>query len=104
MDLTLAASIYKIYPNIALAGKPPSGGQANPPSTAPPPDNQPVEVSSQISALVKEAQKHYQNAQDKLKAGDWATFGAELKAMEDTLARLVQTATSASNNQQGSGQ
>ena len=104
MDLTLAASIYKIYPNIALAGKPPSGGQANPPSTAPPPDNQPVEVSSQISALVKEAQKHYQNAQDKLKAGDWAAFGAELKAMEDTLARLVQTATSASKNQQGSGQ
>ncbi|MBI2906167.1 MAG: UPF0182 family protein [Chloroflexi bacterium] len=65
------------------------GGAPTPttPIAPPPPAGQPPATAGQ---LARSAQQHYQRAQDALKAGDWATYGQELKAMADDLARLVQ--------------
>jgi len=43
---------------------------------------------SGIAELAKSAQDHYNRAQERLKAGDWAGFGEELKALESDLAAL----------------
>ena len=39
--------------------------------------------------LARSAQTHYAAAQDALRAGDWARYGEELRALEADLRRLV---------------
>lgn len=56
-----------------------------PPSTTPPPTTTPP---SDIAALVKSANDHYNAAQAALKAGDFAEYGRQLKLLEDDLAKL----------------
>jgi len=56
-----------------------------PPSTTPPPTTTPP---SEIGALVKSANDHYNAAQAALKAGDFAEYGRQLKLLEDDLAKL----------------
>lgn len=67
----------------AAAGTP---GQPPPP---PPPASPPaVGVSAEVRDLVRSASEHYEKAVAALRAGDFATYGAELKALEQDLARL----------------
>jgi uncharacterized membrane protein (UPF0182 family) len=42
-----------------------------------------------VNALVKQANDHYARAQDALKTGDWATYGKEMQALQQTLEELM---------------
>jgi len=41
-----------------------------------------------VAQLIKSASDHYDRAQAALKAGDFATYGSEIRALNDDLARL----------------
>lgn len=47
-------------------------------------------VSSDVAALVQQANDHYNKAQNALKVADWATYGAEMKALQQVLNQLAQ--------------
>ena len=46
--------------------------------------------SPQIATLAEEAQAHYQRAIDAQRAGDWAKYGEEIRALGQTLDRMKQ--------------
>jgi uncharacterized membrane protein (UPF0182 family) len=50
----------------------------------------PSDVAQQIYDLALQADEHYMAAQEALRAGDWAAYGAELDAMEQVLKQLVE--------------
>lgn len=58
------------------------GAQPPPPPTGP--------AAGDIPALIREALAHYEAALKALQTGDFATYGAELKRMEDALRRAAQ--------------
>jgi uncharacterized membrane protein (UPF0182 family) len=61
-----------------------------PPATGPPTiPSGPAEMPPEVADLVAQAQQHYQKAQEDLKAGDWAGYGSELAALQDTLDKLA---------------
>ena len=39
--------------------------------------------------MIQSANQHFTRAQDAVKAGDWATYGNEQKALESDLRRLA---------------
>jgi hypothetical protein len=43
-----------------------------------------------IDELIVAANDHYARAQDNLRAGDWAGYGAEMDALQAALRRLVE--------------
>jgi len=49
-------------------------------------------VAADIANLIEEAQQHYNQAQEYLKAGDWAGYGSELDALQAVLDRLAELA------------
>ncbi len=77
MEPTLQASIAAIF-----------GAEA--------PPTEPVEpeelVAPDIASLIAEAQEHYNKAQQYLQAGDWASYGEELEALEAVLEQLAELA------------
>ncbi len=46
-------------------------------------------TSANVNALIKEANDHYTRAQDALKTSDWATYGKEMQALQQTLDQLM---------------
>ncbi|MFH1638997.1 MAG: UPF0182 family protein [Chloroflexota bacterium] len=46
-----------------------------------------------IISLIAEAQRHYDQAQEYLKTGDWSGYGDELKQMQSVLERLAELAS-----------
>jgi len=62
-----------------------TGGGVTPPVT-PPPD---TEVPGDVRGLIEKAQGHFDRAQEYLRQGDWAGYGTELAALEQTLAELA---------------
>ncbi len=57
----------------------------------PPPPLEPEEpVATEIASLIEEAQQHYNQAQQYLKAGDWTGYGEELDALKAVLDRLAE--------------
>lgn len=80
MEPTLDAALSSLYgTQVATApGVPPPAGGALP------------TMPSQIAELARAAQQHYQRAQEALRRGDWAGYGEELKALQQTLDQLVQ--------------
>jgi len=72
----------------------PRPGASPTPGTGASPTPQPTGTGSpsEVAALVREASEQYTRAQDALRAGDFERYGREIKALEDTLARL-RTAT-----------
>jgi len=81
MEPTLRGSIAAIFG----AEAPPAPPVVKPPVPAPP-----EEVSAEIADLVDQAQQHYNEAQEYLKAGDWAGYGKELDALKAVLERLAE--------------
>ncbi len=53
-------------------------------------DEVPSELAQQVYELARQADEHYTAAQEALRAGDWATYGSELDAMEQVLKQLVE--------------
>jgi len=47
-------------------------------------------VDAEIAELIEQARQHYEQAQENLKAGDWAGFGSEWDAMEEVLQKLAE--------------
>ena len=82
MEPTLDESIAAIFG----AEAPPTEPVVTPPA--------PVEaeepVAAGIASLITEAQQHYDQAQQYLKAGDWAGYGKELDALKAVLDRLAE--------------
>jgi len=83
MEQTLAQSLSAIY-----AGLPAEEPAVPTPSPAPE-----VPLPAELSELAELAQKHYNQAQEYLKAGDWASWGKELEKMEEVLNQLVKLST-----------
>ena len=79
MEETLAESLNTIY-----AGLPPEELPVSTPT--------PLERSDKLAELAKEAQEHYDKAQELLREGDWAGWGEELNKMAETLRQLVELA------------
>jgi uncharacterized membrane protein (UPF0182 family) len=48
------------------------------------------DLAQDVYDLARQADEHYTAALDALQAGDWATYGAELAAMEEVLRQLVE--------------
>lgn len=80
MEPTFADALLRIFGEAAPVAKPTPSGK---PGKAPPP----AAVES-IKNLVNAANQHFAAAQDAAKRGDWATYGRELKALQETLAKL----------------
>ena len=59
------------------------------PGAKPQPGAKPVVVTgADVAALVQQANSQYSSAQTALKAGDWAEYGARMKALDKTLKEL----------------
>jgi uncharacterized protein len=87
MEPTLDAAIARIFGGPAAPVPPasqstsatPAGEPAAPaPSSAPPP----------LTALATAAQRHYEQAIQAQRAGDWAKYGEEIRALGDALKQL----------------
>jgi hypothetical protein len=70
----------------AQAGALPVAGQ-----TVAPASPQPAS-SSELASVIQSANQHYMRAQEALKAGDWARYGDEQRALEADLKRLAELA------------
>ena len=82
MEPTLGESLAVIFGAEALPTEP----VVTPP--APPAPGEPI--AAEIANLIEEAQQHYNQAQQYLQAGDWASYGSELDALKEVLERLVE--------------
>ena len=54
----------------------------------PPPRRPPSSASAGLAALAAEAQRHYERAIQAQRAGDWATYGEELRQLGQVLERM----------------
>ncbi|RLC59052.1 MAG: UPF0182 family protein, partial [Chloroflexi bacterium] len=82
MQPTLRGSITAVF-----------GAEASPtePVVAPPAPAEPEEpVTAEIASIIKEAQQHYDKAQQYLKAGDWTGYGKELESLKAVLEQLAE--------------
>ena len=65
---------------------------ASPPGGSPPPSGspgpQPSPPAGDVRALVEYANKHFELAQEALRDGDFARYGAELELVREALAQL----------------
>jgi uncharacterized membrane protein (UPF0182 family) len=91
MEPTLLDSIEAIF-----------GAEASPPEPVPEPPitpepTEPVEPekpgSTDVTELINKARQHYNQAQENLKAGDWAGYGSEMDALQQVLERLADLTT-----------
>jgi len=81
MEPTLQESIAAIFGKVAAPAAPAAMPSAPVKPTAP--------VTTEIAQLIEEARQHYDQAQQYLKDGDWASYGEELDALESVLDRLA---------------
>ncbi len=84
METTLEASIAAIFgteaPAIEPAAELPTPVEAEP-------------IATDIASLIEAAQRHYDQAQQYLKTGDWTGYGQELEALKAVLERLAELAS-----------
>ncbi|MEW5720288.1 MAG: UPF0182 family protein, partial [Chloroflexota bacterium] len=80
MEATLGDALARVF-----------GASTAPVVTSPPSTGAPgAPTGANVNALIKEANDHYTRAQDALKTGDWATYGKEMQALQQTLDKLMQ--------------
>lgn len=79
MAETLEKSLAKVFGTDMVA--PPTVGPPSPPEGPP---------STDVAALARSAQAHYTKALEALRAADWVTYDAEIKAMGRDLQQLVE--------------
>jgi len=87
MEPTLKESLAAIF---GTEVPPPAPAPAPTPTPAPPVPGEPIPAD--IAGLILEAQQHYDQAQEFLKAGDWTGYGRELEALEAVLNQLAELA------------
>jgi uncharacterized membrane protein (UPF0182 family) len=82
MEPTLKESIAAIF-----------GAEVPPMEPEPPTPAEPEEpLSAEMAGLIEQAQQHYQQAQEYLKAGNWTGYGEELDALKAVLDQLAELA------------
>lgn len=79
MEATLGDALVRVFG----AGTAPA--VSIPPTTGAPP-------SAALADLIQKANDHYNRAQDALKVADWATYGAEMKALQQVLEQMMKVA------------
>jgi uncharacterized membrane protein (UPF0182 family) len=77
-------ALNALFGSAPITQPPPSGSPG--PGASPGPSGSPSAAT--IPQLVRSASDHYARAQAALRSGDFTTYGQELKALEDDLARL----------------
>ena len=83
MAPTLGEALSEIFgtsPSVAGPTPSPSPGQTTTPGTTKP--------STQLKALIEQANKQFEAAQAALKAGDFAEYGRQITALQQTLSQL----------------
>jgi uncharacterized membrane protein (UPF0182 family) len=92
MESTLMSSIAAIFGTEA----PPAGPVPELPVEPVPEPVVPAEpekpVTADIANLIEEARQHYDQAQQNLRAGDWAGYGSEMDALQAVLDELAKLA------------
>ena len=94
MEQTLEAALARLFGGTAGPRVQPNAtatataANQQPGVTSTPATTPAAAPSPQLSALADEAQAHYQRAIDAQRAGDWARYGEEIKALGQTLERL----------------
>jgi uncharacterized membrane protein (UPF0182 family) len=95
MEPTLEAGLARLFggaggpsapapaPQATDAAEPGQGGAAGAPAPPPAPSTPPG-----LESLAAEAQRHYARAIEAQRAGDWATYGDEIKQLGATLERM----------------
>ena len=82
MQPTLAAALTQIF------GAAPPAASSGAPATAPSTTTPTGPVSARVKGLIARANSEFQAAQSALKAGDFARYGAQVKALASTLRTL----------------
>jgi len=88
MEPTLDAALSKIFGGtVSTAAAQPAPGPA--PGAAPPPRT--GAPAADLQALIREANQHYERAQQFLRQGDLGGYGEEVKKLGEALKRLAAT-------------
>jgi uncharacterized membrane protein (UPF0182 family) len=91
MEQTFETALARLFGGTAPPRVQPSvTSTSNQPGAPAPPLAPAVATSPQLTPLADEAQMHYQRAIDAQRAGDWAKYGEEIKALGQTLDRMKQ--------------
>lgn len=88
MEPSLTESIGMIFGEETTPVVPPTEPPVEPPTQPPTEPGEPM--SPEVAELIEQARYHYEQAQAKLKAGDWAGFGEEWDALQDVLDKLAE--------------
>ena len=83
MAPTLGEALTEVFgapPSVAGPAPSPSPGQSTAPGTTTP--------SAQLKALIAQANTQFEAAQTALRAGDFAEYGRQIKALQQTLSQL----------------
>ena len=95
MEETLDAALARLFSGGAPPPAPPSGAgeqesreQDSRAQPAPSTPSAPAASSDQLTALGAEARTHYQRAIEAQRAGDWAKYGEEIRALGQTLEKM----------------
>ncbi len=81
-------ALTQLFAVAAAPGPSPSTQPTPAPSGSARPSPSGSPAAATVASLVRSASDHYQRAQDALRAGDFATYGGEIRSLEDDLARL----------------
>ena len=87
MEETLDAGLARLFGGTVARSTPPSGAAPSvatgaEPSVPPPPSD------ARVGELLRRAQEHYDRAIAAQRAGDWATYGAEIRSLGEVLRSL----------------
>jgi hypothetical protein len=89
MEQTLEGALARLFGGTAPPRVQPSvTTTSNQPAAPAPAPTSAAAPSPQLTALADEAQMHYQRAVDAQRAGDWAKYGEEIRALGQTLERM----------------
>jgi uncharacterized membrane protein (UPF0182 family) len=90
MEQTLEGALARLFGGAPPSRVPASTTTSTSAQPAPPVTTAAAQVASspQLAGLAGEAQAHYQRAIDAQRAGDWAKYGDEIKALGQTLDRM----------------
>ncbi|MGH9649482.1 MAG: UPF0182 family protein, partial [Terriglobales bacterium] len=85
MESTLDAALSKIFAGAVSSATPAAASAAGAPATPPAPS-----AGLDVPALIREANQHFERAQQLLKQGDFAGYGEENRKLGETLKRLAE--------------
>ena len=87
MKPSLMESLEAIF---GVEGPPAQPAPVPPIPSEPGPEPGEPTTTADIANLISQAQQHYEQAQENLKAGDWAGYGREIDALQAVLDKLTE--------------